>query len=175
MNIQLLMSSISYLREFVFVTVILTLVLTFIFYYQSRHYTYSDSKKHFLGIFFELDHLSMLRMIFFFLNYCFIVSLVIRFAPMYFVHIYCFLALTLLMIIFNIKHKFVVYIGLNQVLIGALLFVLNILVNYLTNIRFTMQFFVVYVVSSLLLVFYCTYILFNELENVSKGRVKNEK
>lgn len=174
MFINELINAIDSLKEFIILTVVSTLFFSLLLFYIISKFDL-NKKCGIEGLFFNLSKLSIYRISFFFLYFLFIVSCAIRYQSLEFTHIFLYLLLTLINLCLNIKSKFVIYIGINHVLHGASLIVINILCNYIKNVRFEFSFFIVYLIGSIVLIIYSFYVLLNEFEFVSKRRKEEWK
>lgn len=172
---NILINSIAANSEFILLVVFLTIILVIYFSKKSKAYTMYENKYDMVGIFFLLEGVQAMRIVFSYLSLLFIFSVFLRFEALESVHYYLYLVLTVSCIVFNIKHSFVIVIIINRILQGAAVMVLSIVINYVQNVRYDLRFMIVYIAGALAVIIYSIYAFVIEVKQVSKGRViKNE-
>lgn len=166
-------NAIAALKEFILLTLFITILLSIVFLFQAKYYQYHKHKKNFISLFFQLENIGLYDLIFCYLYFLYIISILIRYQPIQYVHIFMFFFLTIGIISMNIKHRFVLYMIVNHILHAVALIVLNMICNYILNIRFEYSFLIIYIIGSCVLCVYCLYGFLLEIKNISKRR--NEK
>ena len=112
----------------------------------------------------------------YFLEYTFMISTILRFDSLHFIHIFTFVIIILCAVILNYSDLSLVFFTfINGLLQLITLVLLNVLVSYVQTIRFNTTYVAIYWVAGIGVMLYSTYILINQMISVSKGRVKNEK
>lgn len=174
MDIAILFRNIIYLKEFIITTLVLSLLLVGYLSFCVK-YLSKSKKNRILYLFFQMDRKSMVATIFLFLYFTFYISCMIRFQPLMMVHIYLFVLFTVIILILHREVKWMITILLNHLLQFAALMVLNLIVNYVLNVRMNLSFLLIYIGSAIAMLMYSTYLLLYEMKWVSKGRINNEK
>lgn len=176
MNINLIFQRIGLLKEFIFVTVIFGLIFSIYVSHINTKYSRKKYGTNISSLFFMIDKISILKLCMYFLEYTFIISTILRFDALHFIHVFTFITIILLAVILNYSDLTLAgFTFINGLLQLITLILLNILVSYVHTIRFNTTYVIIYWVAGLGVMLYSTYILINQMTSVSKGRVKNEK
>lgn len=170
-NVALLINSIAANKEFILLVLFVTMLATFYFSFRIKTYNIEENKRDLVGVFFLLSGKQIAQIVFSFLTLMYIISTIIRFAPVEITHVYLYLSLVFMSIILNINKLNVFVIAINRLLQGSAIIVLSIVVNYTQNIRFDYRFLLIYIVGAIAVILYSIYIFVVELQDVSKGRV----
>ena len=176
MTINEIFLRIGFLKEFVIVTVLLGLIMSIYVNYVNSRYTRKKYATNIANLFFKIDKLSILKLCFSFLEFTFVLSMVLRYDVLNYIHVFTFLGILILNVILNYNNLLNALSGaLNGGIQLILLLLLNVIVNYLKNIRFNTMYVVIYIIASFVIVMYSLYIFLNQMTIISKERVKNEK
>lgn len=176
MNINLIFQRIGLLKEFIFVTVIFGLIFSIYISYINKRYSRKKYGSHISSLFFKIDKISTLKLCMYFLEYTFMISTILRFDALHFIHIFTFIIIVLLAVVLNYSDLALAgFTFVNGLLQLITLILLNILVSYVQTVRFNTTYVAIYWVAGFGVILYSTYILINQMTSVSKGRVKNEK
>lgn len=161
-------------KEFIIISVVVTFGLMLYFNMVDAKYTRRKHGTNLYNMFLRIDLLSKIQIIFFYLSFLFITSLVVRFSPLSYLHIIAYMMLMICSILVSLnKFKLVGLNVLNSVITFVILQVLNILLNYLLNVYFNQYYLIIYVLISIALILYCLFILIYQISFVvTKRRVK---
>lgn len=168
-NISIIFNILADFKSFALLIITFTILLALWYTRQIKKFNLEGGKK-IVGLFFRLSKLDVLKVAVSYITMIYIVDLCINYSQYKLHNWYMFVFLASLRVMISLNERNAMIIGLNRLLQGIALVLIDFILNYVQNIRYDEQFIMAYWVGTAIVLLYSFYVFIGEVYQVSKGR-----